>query len=95
MTRCWSNLETWCNALESYRQRHEDDPAVVAAIRARLDEIENASAQLQTDWDKAAGLVPGDEARKALDTLWRRAHRDVPVGAGINVIPTGWVEGGR
>ena len=85
-------LERWIEALERYRRDHEDDPAVVAAIRLRLDEIESATRQLQTDWQRTDALVPGDQALRALEGLWRQAHRDIPIGAANHVIPTKWIE---
>ncbi len=85
-------LEGWMEALEGYRRQHEDDPAVVAAIRVRLDEIESATRQLQTDWQRTDALVPGDQARRDLEGLWHQAHRDIPIGAANHVIPTKWIE---
>ncbi len=85
-------LDAWSDALEAYQKEHAADPAVVAAIRARLDEMQTATTQLQIEWERADTLIPGEDARRALDTLWRQAHRDIPVGAGSNVIPVEWLE---
>ncbi len=85
-------LQAWSEALAAYQKEHEADPAVVSAIRARLDEMQSASTQLQIDWERSDTLIPGEDARRALEGLWRQAHRDIPVGAGSNVIPVEWVE---
>lgn len=85
-------LDAWSDALGAYQKEHEADPAVVAAIRARLDEMQTATTQLQIEWERADTLIPGEDARRALETLWRQAHRDIPVGAGSNVIPVEWLE---
>lgn len=84
-------LDDWCNDLEAYGKQHSADPMVTSAIRARLDEIEAAMTQLHVEYDQAQDLVPGNEALRVLEALWRQATRDVPVGAGMNVIPVDWI----
>jgi hypothetical protein len=85
------NLDTWCDALESYRDHHPDNQAVAVAVRARLEEIEAAGTELQVRFEQA-GLIPGDEAQRALEHLWQQAHRDLPIGAGFDVIPAETIE---
>jgi len=82
----------WCAALERYRDRNADDPAIASAIRARLDEIEAGWTQLQVRYDQAPGLVPGEEALRTLNDLWLQARREIPLGPGMDVITAG--EGG-
>lgn len=89
-----NDLDIWWAALEGYRDRHPDDPALAAAVRARLDEIEAAGTELQVRFEQA-GLISGDEAQRALEHLWQQAHRDLPVGAGLDVIPVEAIERGR
>ncbi|MGC9347195.1 MAG: hypothetical protein ACP5JG_03560 [Anaerolineae bacterium] len=80
-------LEAWCADLEAYGKLHRNDPAIRSAVRARLDEIESAWTQLRVQYERESGLIPGDEAQRALDRLWRQAHRDLPIGAGADIIP--------
>jgi len=82
-----ARLDAWCNALEDYRKRHHDDPAVAAAVRARLDEIEASWNQLQVQYDHAPDLISGERALRDLDNLWRQAHRDLPLGGHADIIP--------
>ena len=82
-----ARLDAWCNALEDYRKRHHDDPAVAAAVRARLDEIEASWNQLQVQYDHAPDLISGERALRDLDNLWRQAHRDLPLGGRADIIP--------
>ncbi len=82
----------WCAALERYRDRNADDPAIASAIRARLDEIETGWTQLQVRYDQAPGLVPGEEALRTLNDLWLQARREIPLGPGMDVIAAGEVE---
>ena len=83
----------WCAALERHRDQNADDPAIASAIRARLDEIEAGWTQLQVRYDQAEGLVPGEEALRTLNDLWRQARREIPLGPGKDVIAAGEVGG--
>lgn len=89
-----NDLDRWCDILEDYRDRHHNDQAIAVAVRTRLDEIEAAGTELQIRFEHA-GLISGDEAQRALEHLWRQAHRDLPVGAGLDVLPAEAIERGR
>ncbi len=80
-------LDAWGADLRAYARRHAADPLVEAAVRARLDSIEAALNELQIQYDRSSDPIPGPEALRALETLWRQAHRDLPVGGGKDVIP--------
>jgi hypothetical protein len=84
-------LEHWRSDLKAYGKQHNTNPVVASAIRARIDEIEASLTQLHIDYGQGQELVPGDEALRVLEALWRQATRDVPVGAGMNVIPMDWI----
>ncbi|MGC9469020.1 MAG: hypothetical protein ACP5HS_10550 [Anaerolineae bacterium] len=84
-------LDQWTAHLATYGKRHDDDPDVVAAVRVRLDEIEAAQTQLQVQYDHTPDLVPGEEALRSLKHLWQQAYRDLPIGAGRDVIPAGQI----
>ena len=84
-------IDDWRKDLKAYGKQHSSSPAVASAIRARLDEIEASFSQLHLDYGQEQELVPGDEALRVLEALWRQASRDVPVGAGMNVIPVDWI----
>jgi hypothetical protein len=84
-------IDNWCNDLKAYGKQHSSNPVVASAIRARLDEIEASVTQLHLDYGKEQELVPGDEALRVLEALWRQSSRDIPVGAGMNVIPMDWI----
>ncbi|MGC9371658.1 MAG: hypothetical protein ACP5DX_19175, partial [Paracoccaceae bacterium] len=86
-------LERWSSDLETYAKHHQADGMVVAAIRARLDEIESAWTQLQVAYDQRRAPLRGPDALRDLENLWRQARRDIPVGAGIHVIPASWIAG--
>ncbi|MBN1249491.1 MAG: hypothetical protein JXC32_17650 [Anaerolineae bacterium] len=86
-------LERWCAQLERYRDEHAGDDAIAAAIRARLDEIEAGWTQLQIRYEQAPDLVPGEEAQRTLNDLWRQAHRVLPLGPGLDVLTAEEVEG--
>lgn len=73
-------LERWTEALTRYGVSHREDPAVSAAVRARLDAITAALAHLRQQYE-SVGLISGEEARRALEALWRQAYRDLPVGS--------------
>ena len=78
-------LERWTKALTEYGTRRQEDPAVSAAVRARLDAIAAGLAHLRQQYG-VAGPVSGEEARRALEALWRQAYRDLPVGSGQETI---------
>jgi hypothetical protein len=80
-------LEAWFADLEAYGKLHRNNPAIRAAVRARLDEIEAAWTQLQVQYERGDELISGEEAQRGLDRLWRQAHRDLPIGAGVDIIP--------
>jgi DNA repair exonuclease SbcCD ATPase subunit len=50
-------LEAWCADLEAYEKLHRNDPAIRAAVRARLDEVESAWTQLQIQYERGSGAV--------------------------------------
>lgn len=81
-------LERWTKALTEYGTHHQEDPAVSAAVRARLDAIAAGLAHLRQQYE-AAGPVSGEEASRALEALWRQAYRDLPVGSGQETIAAG------
>jgi hypothetical protein len=89
-----SEIEEWQEALERYQQAHETDPTTVAAVRARLDEIESSVLKLSQPYRARNHLVPPAEAKRRIEVLWEQARRDLPLGAGYDVIPMRHIERG-
>ena len=89
-----NDIETWQGALARYREAHDADPTVVAAVRARLDEIDAAMRQLTQPYQEEGRLVSPEEARRRVEHLWEQARRDLPLGAGYDVIPMRHIERG-
>jgi chromosome segregation ATPase len=87
-------IERWQDDLERYRQTHGADPAALAAVRARIEEIDAAMQQLsRPDRPEGRRLTP-EEAKHSVDRLWEQARRDLPLGAGDDVIPMRHIERG-
>jgi len=92
LNRTLGYMETWCARLERYRGEHAGDDIAVAAIRARLDEIEASWTQLQIRYDQAEALIPSEEALRSLNDLWRQARRQLPLGPGQDILTADEIE---
>ncbi len=88
------DIERWEGNLARYRQAHDEDADTVAAVRARIEEIDAAMRRLRTPYQKEGRLLSPEEAKRSIEDLWEQAHRDLPLGAGDDVIPVRHVERG-
>ncbi len=89
-----NDIDDWQGALERYRKANEADPTVVAAVRARLEEIESAIRKLSQPHREEDRLVSPEEAKRRIEHIWEQARRDLPLGAGYDVIPMRHIERG-
>lgn len=88
------DINRWQKTLERYRKANDADPTIVAAVRARIEEIDTALRQLSRPYREAGHLLAPEEAKRRVEHLWEQARRDLPVGAGDDVIPMRHVERG-
>jgi hypothetical protein len=77
----WTQIQAWQDALEAYRDRHDDDQEIDRGIRARLEQIAD---ELENVERKTRGRRPisYEELKNQLDQIKSRARTAVPYGSG-------------